>query len=107
MKIKDITKDKNGNYPSHAWPGGYPIYYLDSGANDLCPSCANKFMTHSYAPNRPIAFDIHYEGSPIQCDECNAQIESAYGDPDQDAEDRALDLYVSELERTYNQRAGK
>lgn len=31
---------------------------------------------------RLVAFDIHWEGEPIVCAECNAEIESAYGVPD-------------------------
>lgn len=34
----------------------------------------------------PIASDAHYEGATLQCDECNAEIESAYGDPDEPEE---------------------
>jgi hypothetical protein len=35
----------------------------------------------------PIAYGVHYEGPPIQCEECGAEIPSAYGDPDSPDED--------------------
>jgi phage terminase large subunit GpA-like protein len=51
----------------------------DSGI--LCPTCAN-----AYKPERdnqeqlePVGYFIHWEGEPVQCEHCNAMIESAYG----------------------------
>lgn len=35
-------KDNDGTYPSYAWPGGYPIYYVDNDNNVLCPTCASR-----------------------------------------------------------------
>lgn len=38
----------------------------------------------------PVVGDIYYEGSPEFCADCNAEIESAYGDPDEDEESDEL-----------------
>ncbi len=37
-----LYRDSNGQLSSYAWPGGYPIYYLDGESGVLCPKCANK-----------------------------------------------------------------
>lgn len=58
--------------PSHAWPGGYPIYYVDKENSILCPDCAN-----TSADNERLVQGINYE-STIYCDECSKEIESAY-----------------------------
>lgn len=74
------------NLPSHAWPGGYPIFYLCEDNGALCPTCANgRDTTDEDARDDPqwnvVSSEVHYEGPPIICDHCNAEVESAYGDP--------------------------
>ena len=75
---------------AYAWPGGYPIIYVDGQNEILCPDCANKIIA-DYDPDDdpdgywktqefPQTFYIHYEGPPEFCN-CGAEIESAYGDP--------------------------
>ena len=68
--------------PAYAWPGGYPLEYLDDQGNVLCPKCADM---HEEYNGTIIAVDAYMEGPPIQCDNCGEMIESAYGDPDEDA----------------------
>lgn len=75
----------------YAWPGGYPVYYISSDEEILCPTCADKAYRNSKSLDDQHIIDIdrsytaavHYEGADIICDECNAGIESAYGDPDE------------------------
>lgn len=69
----------NGQLPACAWPGGYPIYYLDGYDSVLCPKCATECINNDVPSLRPATFDVHYEGKPLRCFECNAKIESAYG----------------------------
>lgn len=88
---------ENGQYQSYAWPGGYPIYYLDGCNNVLCPGCVNRQQneyildiladlcnwaidpsddgTYFDARDLPVAADINYEDDTLYCDE---RIESAY-----------------------------
>lgn len=55
---------------------GYPVvYYTDEGMT-LCPKCAND-----PDKNDVTGADVFYEGPPEYCDDCNAVMESAYGDP--------------------------
>lgn len=81
---ENLPQRENGKLPAFAWPGGYPIIYFAADNGVLCPVCAN-----AYTPERdnaeqlePIAFSIHYEGADEICENCNAVIPSAYGDPD-------------------------
>ncbi len=88
-----LHRDSNGKLPAYAWPGGYPIIYSTSDGAWLCPACANgeNGSDANEASDDPqwrlIACDVHWEGPDLQCEHCNADIESAYGDPDADDEE--------------------
>ncbi len=90
---KEELSDGSMEYPSWAWPGGYPIVYFTKDGVILCPDCANQkngseaTQGHEYPEWDLVGCDIHYEGPPEVCDHCHAQIESAYGDPDELDED--------------------
>lgn len=62
-----------GELPAIAFPGAYPLYYI-TGSKVLCSDCAVKQVEDV------IAHEIHWEGAPLICDDCNVQIESAYGE---------------------------
>lgn len=86
-----ITRDRDGTLPAYAWPGGYQIVYYTADGGTLCPACANgqNGSEASEAKDadpqwRLIACDLYQEGPTIQCDHCQADIESDYGDPDVD-----------------------
>lgn len=79
---KKLLDENGGKLPSFAWPGGYPLFYLDHENFILCPDCANKEEIENL-----VAYDAHWEGEPLTCEECNGKIESAYGVPEQEAED--------------------
>jgi hypothetical protein len=95
IHLKDCNREDGEKLPSYAWPGGYPILYLDGHNESLCPDCANageqeaKELGSDYIDTRdlPVTMYIHYEGPPEFCAECNKQTESAYGDPDAEEED--------------------
>jgi hypothetical protein len=84
LKIQELRDNNDGKLPTYAWPGGYPVYYLAKDNGVLCPQCANDFTPERDNDEQlePVEFDVHYEGPPIQCDNCYVFIESAYGDPD-------------------------
>lgn len=63
--------------------GGYPVIYIDGDGCTLCADCANKDDEYS---SPTVAADVYYEGPTIQCDGCNCDIESAYGDPEAEEE---------------------
>ena len=82
-------RDENGQLPTYAWPGGYPIVYVMNDGEVLCPQCAND-------PSNPVhetgeadgwrieGYEIFWEGPPEQCAHCYREIDSAYGDPDEE-----------------------
>jgi hypothetical protein len=78
-------KDSKGNLPAFVWPGGYPILYLDGENSTLCAECATKSLNDpdEIGKFKPVAFDVYYEGPVTNCDQCGAEIESAYGDPEE------------------------
>lgn len=82
MRIDDIERDKNGDLPAYAWPGGYPIIYLTGMGDTLCADCATKEAADPDANDPAVLADVFYEGAPIDCDDCGKKIESAYGEPD-------------------------
>ena len=64
--------------PSHQ--GGYPIIYVLERTGDyLCNKCAG---TSDEDYDGKLLSDVYWEGPTVYCDGCNAEIESAYGDPD-------------------------
>lgn len=64
---------------SYAWPGGYPMAYIDDRCNWYCPDCAKKVYIME---GIELTADIYWEGPTVHCEECNCEIESAYGEVD-------------------------
>jgi len=95
--MADVQRDESGKFPAYAWPGGYPIFYLCSDGGTLCPECVNVEAIHTGCNGTErckeddaqwcvVASDVHWEGAAMICDHCNAEIESAYGEPDNEEE---------------------
>lgn len=73
---------------AYAWPGGYPIIYITKGGSWLCADCATKEIRawmYNESDDPPTEYDTYLEGPVMQCDDCNADIESAYGDPEKNS----------------------
>ena len=65
--------------PAYTSIGSYPLFYLvsRSGAT-FCHACAPaEGLTERDG-------HVHWEGRPLECDTCGADIESAYGNPETD-----------------------
>lgn len=73
-----------GALPAHTWPGAYPIVYYTGNGDMLCADCATVITDYTPYPNDDpiVAIDAYWEGPDEHCAECNAVIQSAYGDPD-------------------------
>lgn len=76
----DAIRDKDGKLPAYAWPGGYPMFYLDGYCEVLCPDCANKPDYEPGDKQYPEAYDVNWEDESLYCADCSKRIESAYGD---------------------------
>lgn len=68
---------KTKDLPLYAWPGGYPLYYIDNDGWILCPQCARK--NDEYSAELAGA-DVNWEDDSLYCDHCGESIQSAYGD---------------------------
>ena len=95
-EIEKLRRDSSGEVPAFAWPGGYPIVYYTKDNGTLCPDCANgrngsEVLNADLEDSDPSWFleagRTYDEGPTIQCEHCNADIESSYGDPDEPDED--------------------
>jgi hypothetical protein len=65
--------------PSFAPFGGYTMIYVERDGSEVCGKCAND--TDKTLPI--VDYGTYDEGPTIQCAECNDDIESSYGDPDE------------------------
>jgi hypothetical protein len=74
--------DETGELDPYAWPGGYPVFYLDSNDNVCCPKCASDpdEVHRADDENLIVAGDCNWEDPDLYCDCCNERIESAYAD---------------------------
>lgn len=76
----------NGQLPSFTSVGAYTLTYITRDNDVLCAKCAtdqidNEDNDTNFDP--VITADVYYEGPDMQCDNCYAVIESAYGDPEE------------------------
>lgn len=91
MKSTDLLRHVR-EYARHPYTslGGYPLILYTTSSDVLCCDCVkNNYRqistsTHARAWDGWAAsgVDIYYEGPPAYCANCNAEIESAYGDPE-------------------------
>lgn len=62
---------------------GYPVFYITVDGFVLCSDCATKEWNDkelgTMETDEPC---IHWEGDSVICEDCNAEIESAYGPVD-------------------------
>ena len=73
----------DGLFTNYAFPGGYPILYTTDSGDCLCADCAKKV----YLDERiDVSCGTYDEGPTMYCDGCNREIESSYGDPEDDTE---------------------
>jgi hypothetical protein len=76
-------------FPRYTSLGCYPlVYYIFAGREywTACATCATA-AKHTGVDGagqaiKGIGADVHWEGPPETCEDCGAEIESAYGDPE-------------------------
>jgi hypothetical protein len=77
---------EDGSLPACTNLGGYPIVYFDKYGETYCPECAssnlNAEVSGEDSYSQIVMGTIYWEGPPLICSECFTEIESAYGDPD-------------------------
>ncbi len=94
MSLPKATQKLLANYgdplPSHTFPNGYPLYYVDKLACILCADCANNAIKEELAGelwdecDLPIMCESHLEGPDMECENggCGYKIEAAYEEDD-------------------------
>jgi hypothetical protein len=73
---------------AHAWPGGYPLYFItnDGGALSFDAAKENReLITESIADDcndgwQVVGCDVNWEDSELICDHSGEKIESAYAE---------------------------
>ena len=73
-----LPLDAHGKLLSFAFPGGYPLFYLDGENSTLCPECANNALHDEVEDFRPVAVAMNCEDLALFCDQCSKLIEAAY-----------------------------
>ena len=65
---------------------GYPLVHYTEDFDVICDQCIGDNITDCTDPKNKEWFitsnHIYWEGPPLQCDQCTNQIESSYGDPE-------------------------
>lgn len=79
---------------NYAWPGGYPMFGIMYDGECMCAKCKdeNKQLIRDNTNCkkedatdlqwRMVDSDINYENTDLYCCNCNAKIESVYGEED-------------------------
>lgn len=88
LSIIRVERDVKDSLPAYAWPGGYSIIYLTQVGEVLCSSCATVELDELCEGDTPrdetddiLAYaDVHMEGPPETCINCDGLIASAYGE---------------------------
>ena len=63
-----------------AFPGGYTILFTTDDGSVLCADCAKK----EYLSGIDVSCGTYDEGPTMHCDDCGHEMESSYGDPEQE-----------------------
>ena len=72
-----MQRNDDGTFPAYAWPGGYTLMYHTRDGSVVCAECANREVDGGQAV---IGQDVYWESATMQCDDCNGDIESSYGE---------------------------
>ncbi len=76
----ELPRDNDGRLSAWAWPGAYPVFYLDRDNSVLCVNCArlSDEGPDEVPQFKPIAAGINYENPDLFCGDCSERIQSAY-----------------------------
>jgi hypothetical protein len=92
MKTRDsIDSVKNIIRNPYAWPGGYTKMMVMVDGESMCADCVKdnyRLILRATRDNDRSGWqahtaDIHWEGAPMYCANCNKEMPSEYGDPDE------------------------
>jgi hypothetical protein len=92
-KRDSINSVKNIIREPYAWPGGYAKQMVMTDGECLCAECVKDNYRLILQATRDkdrsgwqaYAAEIHWEGPSMQCANCNKELPSEYGDPEDQA----------------------
>lgn len=92
LKNTTVEQVKSFIRQPYAWPGGYPLILVMNDGECLCADCARSSFRaivnstkHRVRDGWDAAgVEVFWEGPVMYCAHCNASIESAYGDPQEE-----------------------
>jgi TPP-dependent indolepyruvate ferredoxin oxidoreductase alpha subunit len=70
-----IPTDRVRAIGPYAWPGGYPLFFIDDDDCAYCYDCACQ--TDCAIPI--VAYEINEEDPELVCEGCGKRIQSAWG----------------------------
>jgi hypothetical protein len=71
----------NGDYSTYSMVGGYSLFYMSENDRVVCAQCLNteeSFHSADEPEYNVVRCDVHWEGDPLECDECSGGIEPSY-----------------------------
>jgi hypothetical protein len=68
--------ESDGYIAKYAWPGGYPLAYMDAEGSVLCNECATK----AEIDGEDMVQFANWEDPCLYCEVCSKRIESAYAE---------------------------
>jgi hypothetical protein len=90
QEVKNLIRQAEQGY---AWPGSYQLTAIMKDGGVLCPECVKENRGRIYLETLDRhgdkswsieAVEIHWEGPAIICDNCSGEIESAYGNQEEE-----------------------
>lgn len=80
MEARDYSREEvlNELFTNYSFPGCYTIIFQLEDGTILCADCARKEFEDN--PDISIHCSTYDEGPLMNCDDCNAEIESSYGE---------------------------
>lgn len=82
-----LRRRNDGTLPTYAWPGGYPLYYVQRNIHTrgefiVCPSCARATdgdpAYSDYDDYMIVAGEVNWGDVDLHCEACRDRIPSAY-----------------------------
>ena len=75
-----LPRDNDNQLTAYAWPGGYPLFYIDKFASAICVKCARELDRMGEQYEKPIGYEVNWESNDLYCDVCSNKIDCAYCD---------------------------
>jgi hypothetical protein len=80
-EIRELAAESGGQLPQYTCVGSYTmLYYSEDFSDVFCADCATEALN---TDEPPAHYLVYLEGSVEYCCECGKELESSYGDPEE------------------------